>query len=184
MQRLRSIMVFSVAILWLATPIVAQQQKQGISQAPAASRHSESDQGKAGLMTLKLREGLELKGNTVEMDNVKMTSLIGEVDVPINTIAGIRFAQQPGEQTTLVLLNGDAITGDLALTDVKFVSNWGEAKVNIGHLESIVFRPDFAWSEVGTPNGKRWRLTKIEKQANQNNYIHYNGARVYSTRPR
>ena len=114
-----------------------------------------------GKIKIKLLKNMELEGAPVDLEEIKMNSIFGEASIPLHTIAGIRFAQKPQEQSTIVLLNGDALTGEIALSQVKCVAEWGEAKVNVPHIVSIVFRPDLAWSSVSTPNGPRWQLKKV-----------------------
>ena len=121
-----------------------------------------------GMMKLKLSQGLEMKGTPVGFDSIKVETMFGEVDIPMHTIAGIRFAQTGDEQSTIVLLNGDAITGSITISDFNFVSDWGKATVNVANLVSIVFRDDLAWSGINTPNGQRWRLTRVQP-GQQNN---------------
>ena len=123
----------------------------------------------SGLMKMSLKKGLELKGSPVDLEEIKVNTLFGAVDIPIHTIAGIRFAQDNDEQSTIVLLNGDAITGDITMSDFSFVSSWGKASVNVSNLVSIVFRDDLAWSGVNTPNGRRWRLTRVQPGNTANN---------------
>ena len=127
-----------------------------------------SEKPVGGLMKMSLKKGLELKGSPVDLDSIKMNTLFGAVDIPLHTIAGIRFAQGAEEQSTVVLLNGDAITGDITISDFNFVSSWGKASVNVGNLVSITFREDLAWSGVNTPNGRRWRLTRVQPGAAAN----------------
>ena len=116
----------------------------------------------SGMMKMKLKKGLEMKGTPIDFDSIKVNTLFGEVDIPMHTIAGIRFGQEGNEQSTIVLLNGDAITGDITISDFNFVSDWGKATVNVSNLLSIVFRDDLAWSGINTPNGQRWRLTRVQ----------------------
>ncbi len=124
-----------------------------------------SEQQMSGLMKMKLKKGLELKGSPVDLEQINVNTLFGAVDIPMHTIAGIRFSQGTDEKSTIVLLNGDAITGDITMTDFDFVSSWGKATVNVSNLVSIVFRDDLAWSGVNTPNGRRWRLSRIQPGA-------------------
>jgi hypothetical protein len=131
-----------------------------------------------GSMKMMLQNKLELSGSPVNLEAIGMSSLFGEAKIPLHTIAGIRFAQGADEQTTVVLLNGDALTGDVNLSDIQFVSDWGEAKVSVAHLVSIVFRDDLAWSGVATPNGKRWRLTKLQRGQPSNSYTDAHGRRI------
>jgi hypothetical protein len=125
----------------------------------------------SGPMKLTLRNNIMFEGTPVGIENIKITTLFGEVSLPLHTILGIRFAQGPKEQTTVVGLNGDALTGSLQLSELKFVSEWGEATVNAAHLVSIVFQPDLAWTQVSTPNGPRWQLTKTREGSVSNEYV-------------
>ena len=129
-------------------------------------------------MKMTLQNKLELSGTPVDLEAIEMSSLFGVAKIPLHTIAGIRFAQGAAEQTTVVLLNGDALTGDVNLADIQFVSDWGEAKVNVASLVSVVFRDDLAWSGVATPNGKRWRLTKLQRGQQGNTFVDSQGRRV------
>jgi hypothetical protein len=169
--KLRYFLAFAVVLFVFATEAGAQEEKA---------------EGKivSNTMKMTLRNQLELSGSPVDVENIQLNSLFGETKIPLHTIAGIRFAQEGNEQTTVVLLNGDALTGDVNLPEIGIVSDWGEATVNGAHLVSVVFRDDLAWSAVNTPNGRRWRLTKIQPGAttnamNNGRYFDAQGRRVY-----
>ena len=98
-----------------------------------------------GSMSLKLKKGLDLKGTPLELESVKMTSIIGEIDIPLHTIAGIKFPEKSGNSHTVVLHNGDSLTGDVQLSTVKIVSPWGEAAVNASELTYLLFGDDLKW---------------------------------------
>ena len=175
MNRFKCIMALTAACLMFANSANAQESD---SNSPPSG--GEKIVGSSMKMTLQNK--LELSGTPVDLEAIEMSSLFGEAKIPLHTIAGIRFAQGPEEQTTVVLLNGDALTGYINLADINFVSDWGEAKVNVAHVVSVVFRDDLAWSGVATPNGKRWRLTKLQRnnQRQQGNYtIDQQGRRIY-----
>ena len=155
------------AVAVVTIPATGQQIVENSAEELVPTPAVEADDMKSGTMQVSLKEGLKMTGTPVELEAIKINSLFGEASIPLHTIAGIRFAQQSNEQTTVVLLNGDALTGEISLTEVKFVCDWGEAKVHAGHIDSIVFRPDLAWSSVSTPNGPRWRLTKVQQGVNQ-----------------
>lgn len=121
----------------------------------------DADAVAASTMKIKLRGDMELSGTPIDLETITVNSLFGEAKLPMHTVAGVRFAQKADEQTTIVLQNGDVITGELGMESLKLVSEWGEATVNIPHIETIVFRSDLAWTPVNTGNGTRWRLTKV-----------------------
>ena len=113
-----------------------------------------------GSMSLKLKKGLDLKGTPLELESVKMTSIIGEIDIPLHTIAGIKFPEKSGNSHTVVLHNGDSLTGDVQLSTVKIVSPWGEASVNASELTYLVFGDDLRWTNDTSTGTGRWRLSR------------------------
>lgn len=114
-----------------------------------------------GSMNLKLKKGLDLKGTPLELESIKMTSIIGEIDIPLHTIAGVKFPEKTGEPHTVVLHNGDSLTGDVQLNAVKIVSAWGEASVNSSELTHLVFGDDLRWTKDTSSNNGRWRLSRV-----------------------
>jgi hypothetical protein len=174
MFRFKFFVVMLAALLMFANTVTAQESG-------GESDINGNQRVVSGGMKITLKDKLELHGTPIDLEMIKMSSLIGDAKIPLHTIAGIRFAQGPEEQTTVVLLNGDAITGDIHLTDIEFVSEWGQAKVHVTQLVSVVFRDDLVWSGITTPNGKRWRLTKSQRKQRPggNNYVYSQGWRGY-----
>lgn len=144
-----------VAIALMLGTTVGAQEKDAADSAASAEAIA------ASTMKIKLRGDMELSGTPMDMESITVNSLFGQAKLPVHTVAGVRFAQKADEQTTIVLQNGDVITGELGMESLKIVSEWGEATVNIPHIETIVFRSDLAWTPVNTGGGTRWRLTKV-----------------------
>ena len=159
-QALKSSLFAAFAIL-LCANVWAQENDadDAVSNAEAVA---------ASTMKIKLRGDMELSGTPMDVDSITVNSLFGQAKLPIHTVAGVRFAQKADEQTTIVLQNGDVITGELGMENLKIVSEWGEATVNIPHIETIVFRSDLAWTPVNTGGGTRWRLTKVRNGSTTN----------------
>ena len=135
----------------------------GLIAAPNLSaQEAEASSDNVSTMKIQLRGDLELSGTPIDLETIDVNSLFGEASLPLHTIAGIRFAQSPNEQTTIVLQNGDVLTGELGIENLKFISDWGEATVNVPHIRSIVFRSDLTWNPVSTTSGTQWRLTKVK----------------------
>ena len=89
-------------------------------------------------------------------------SLFGEAQIPLSEIAGVRFATGDETSTTVVMLNGDSITG---ATDTKFITvetEWGTAKINGSSLVSMLFVPGLQWESSHGLNGKRWSLVEAK----------------------
>lgn len=131
----------------------------------------------SGSIIIQIRDGIEIEGTPVGVESVSVNSLFGEAKIPIHTIAGIHFGDNDKSESTIVLLNGDALTGEITLSEMACIADWGEAKINVQSIESIVFRRDLKWSSIDTPNGRRWQLKKVTRQQvipsqpmNQTNY--------------
>ena len=100
-----------------------------------------------------------------------MKTAFGEAQIPLTEIAGVRFPVGDDNSTTVVMLNGDSITG---ATDLKFLTvetEWGTAKINGQSIVSLLFVPGLQWEGTNSINGKRWALTETRPQsgANQSN---------------
>lgn len=109
-------------------------------------------------VTVDLNNGSPIAGTLVEVDVLLIKTAFGEASVPLSEIAGIRFPQGDDVSTSVVMLNGDSITG---ATDIKMVTietDWGVAKVNGSSIRSILFVPNLQWSSASGISGKRWGL--------------------------
>jgi sRNA-binding regulator protein Hfq len=109
-------------------------------------------------VTIALLDGTKLAGELTEVDQWSMKTSFGTTNLPLSTIAGMRMAQEGNAITTVVLHNGDNLTGAVQLDQVVIQTEWGRAEVNGNHVASILFTPGLKWmSETGL-NGMRWKL--------------------------
>lgn len=114
--------------------------------------------------TIDLGTGAAISGTLVEVDVVLLKTSFGEASVPLAEIAGIRFPQGDDVSTSVVMLNGDSITG---ATDVKMVTvdtDWGQAKINGSAIRSILLIPNLEWTSTSGISGKRWSLQEAKPQ--------------------
>ncbi|MGB7343861.1 MAG: hypothetical protein WBD20_06595 [Pirellulaceae bacterium] len=101
----------------------------------------------------------KLSGTLMDSTALEMRTSFGSANIPLSEVAGIRFASAENATTTVVMLNGDSITG---ATDVKLVTietEWGTAAINGQNIESILFVPGLTWNSHTGLNGKRWVLS-------------------------
>lgn len=104
----------------------------------------------------------KITGTLVESTALQMKTSFGEAQIPLSEIAGVRFATGDETSTTVVMLNGDSITG---ATDTKFLTvetEWGTAKINGSSLVSMLFVPGLQWESSNGLNGKRWSLVEAK----------------------
>ncbi len=113
-------------------------------------------------ITATLLGATKLTGTLMDTTALEMRTSFGVANIPLSEVAGIRFASADNASTTVVMLNGDSITG---ATDVKLVTietEWGTAAVNGQNIESILFVPGLVWSSSDGLNGKRWVLSETK----------------------
>lgn len=109
-------------------------------------------------VTADLNTNTSIAGTLVEVDVLLIKTAFGEASMPLSEIAGIRFPQGDDVSTSVVMLNGDSITG---ATDIKMVTvetDWGTAKINGSSIRSILFVPNLQWTSTPGISGKRWAL--------------------------
>ena len=106
----------------------------------------------------------QLKGTLTDTTQLDMQTSFGVANIPLSEVAGIKFASADDASTTVVMLNGDSITG---ATDVKLVTvetEWGIASINGSSIASILFVPGVTWNPQSGLNGQRWNLANLKKE--------------------
>lgn len=111
-----------------------------------------------GRIALQLKDGSRLVGKLVGLDKLKFKASFGEVDVPLDSILGFKLNEQPGrpaESTATVLFkNGDVLTAEPILANIKLEASWGDTTIAGKHVESLVTHTDrVAWQWDG-----KWRI--------------------------
>jgi hypothetical protein len=91
-----------------------------------------------------------------------MKTSFGTTNLPLSTVAGMRMAHEGNAVTTVVLHNGDNLTGAVTLDLVVIQTEWGRAEINGNHVASILFTPGLKWTSETGLNGMRWRLVTDE----------------------
>ncbi len=118
-------------------------------------------------VTVDLVSSTAVVGTLTDITNLDMQTSFGTANIPLSEVAAVRFATSEEATTTVVMLNGDSITG---ATDVKLVTvetEWGSASINGQSIKSIMFVPNVVWSPNTGLNGKRWVLVSDKQAAEQ-----------------
>jgi hypothetical protein len=113
-------------------------------------------------VTVALINGMKLSGELAEVDQWNMKTSFGTTNLPLSTVAGMRMAQEGNAITTVVLHNGDNLTGAVQLDLVVIQTEWGRAEINGNHVASILFTPGLKWTSETGLNGMRWKLVTDE----------------------
>ncbi|MFG0266195.1 MAG: hypothetical protein ACF8AM_13770 [Rhodopirellula sp. JB055] len=115
-------------------------------------------------VTVGLVNDSKIEGTLTDTTQLQMQTSFGTASIPLSEVAGIRFASANDATTTVVMLNGDSITG---ATDVKLITvetEWGTASINGPSISSLMFVPGLTWNPSDGLNGKRWNLSDIQKK--------------------
>lgn len=134
-----------------------------VSEAVAIAEPTVADSKTPTLRPLTVTTGLTddtlITGTLLDTNSIVVKTAFGEASIPLSEVAGIRFPSAEDTSTTIVMLNGDSITG---ATDVKFVNvetSWGNAKINGQSVSTMLFVPGLTWRSSESLGGKRWILT-------------------------
>jgi hypothetical protein len=156
-------LIASLAIAALMFGSLQAQEKDGkkemIAKAkPVARAIASSPKVRPLSVSVDLLSKTRLEGTLTDATTLEMQTSFGGASIPLSEVAGIRFASAENASTTVVMLNGDSITG---ATDVKLVTvetEWGTATINGSNISSIMFVPGLDWNPASGLNGKRWNL--------------------------
>ncbi|MEO1614379.1 MAG: hypothetical protein AAFV88_00930 [Planctomycetota bacterium] len=140
-----------------ARPVVADAPKP--ASPPAAKANEVSIRPLS--VTVELVDGkTKLTGTLMNQTSLDMKTSFGTVDIPLSEVAGFRFPSENDASTTVVMLNGDSITGATELKVLTVETEWGTAQINGQSIQSILFVPNLAWKPSTGLNGKRWTLAE------------------------
>ncbi|MEM1227012.1 MAG: hypothetical protein AAGJ40_15045 [Planctomycetota bacterium] len=109
-------------------------------------------------VTVALTINAVIEGTLTDTTQLQMQTSFGTASIPLSEVAGIRFASADDATTTVVMLNGDSITGAIDLKLITVETEWGTASVNGTSIASLMFVPGLKWSARDGLNGKRWSL--------------------------
>ncbi len=157
------------ALTMFAAEAQAQQDTPVAKAAPVAksvakpvARAVASSKVRPLSVSVDLISPTKILGTLTDTTSLDMRTSFGTANIPLSEVAGIRFASAENASTTVVMLNGDSITG---ATDVKLVTvetEWGVATVNGQNIASIMFVPGLTWNSTNGLNGKRWSLVNAK----------------------
>ena len=121
--------------------------------------------------TLQLNAGNpQLRGQLLSEAQIFMKTSFGDATVPLSEVAGIKLASQENPATTVILHNGDSITGACDLERVDLQTEWGRAEVQGTAINSILFIENVSWVSDRGLNGTRWELLAKPRDASAHEY--------------
>ena len=106
-----------------------------------------------------------LNGELLDVEDLKLQTAFGVAAIPKEEILAIRLAREVGDFTTVVLHNGDMITGDVEIGSLMVLTRWGRSEVNGSSLASIFFREGLTWKKLKLLAGERWTVEEAIEDA-------------------
>jgi hypothetical protein len=140
-----------------ASPYAMGQEAEA-KAVPAAKPAAKPAPAAALSVTVDLVGGQKVSGVINDLTALPFQLSFGAVEIDLALIAGVKFASSEDSVTTVILNNGDSVTGATTLKQLTVETDWGQAKVNGSTIASILFIPDLKWNATMTMTGKRWNL--------------------------
>ena len=116
-------------------------------------------------VTVEIVGGTSIRGTLVESAELPMRTSFGQATIPLAEVAGIKLASQDNATTTVVMHNGDSITGATNLPSLIVETEWGKADITGSSISSILFAQGLAWTSDQGLNGTRWALAEASRPA-------------------
>lgn len=107
----------------------------------------------------------DLNGSLLDTNDLEVQTAFGVAKMPLKEVLGIRLPRSETDVTTVVLHNGDMITGSVDIENLLVQTSWGKSEVNGGNLASIFFDQGLSWKSLKLLSGERWTLEKTEEIA-------------------
>ena len=168
---------FAFTMCAVAMCVAVQAQEKGkVGVAVAAPAKSQASKKVASstvraarplAVTVGLTNGTEIRGTLADSTELPMRTSFGSASIPLAEVAGIRLASEGNATTTVVLHNGDTITGATELNKIVVDTEWGKAEVNGDSLGSILFAQGLKWTSASGLNGVRWSLVSAPQSKGQ-----------------
>jgi len=116
-------------------------------------------------VTVQTISGISIRGTLVATSELPMRTSFGQASIPLAEVAGVKLATEDNATTTVVMHNGDSITGATELPNLVVETEWGKADVTGSSISSILFAQGLTWKSSDGLNGTRWALAEPPKPA-------------------
>jgi hypothetical protein len=131
------------------------------TKASQAEKKTENADSRPLSVTVVLTKGTQITGAFLDSRELPLQTAFGEVKISLSEVAGVRFAREGSPATTVVLHNGDSVTGATDLTAVHVETEWGRAMVHGPNVSAVLFARGVKWVSEKDLTGTRWKLTSI-----------------------
>ena len=107
---------------------------------------------------LKLTNGQVIQGEIDRPKKINMQCKFGEITIPQELIAGIRFHTDANDAAVVIMKNGDSITGVPLVATIQVTTDQSPFEIDSKNLESITIAENATFAKGETDFGPRWQL--------------------------
>lgn len=141
-----------------AEPIATATPVEAVDSDPAPAESPATPSVRPLSVTVQLLSKTEITGTLLDTTSLAMRTSFGVANIPLSEVAGIRTANSGDPVTTVVMHNGDSVTGATELSLVAVETDWGKAEIKGDSIASLLFAPGLQWTSKADLNGNRWVL--------------------------
>jgi hypothetical protein len=107
---------------------------------------------------IRMTDAQVMAGNMDGFDSFSIKCKFGDINIPMDQIAGIRFKIDNKDSAVVVLTNGDTITGEPTVPAVELKTDWGQADIEPDFIQSLTTSANSRFLQETGDFGVRWRL--------------------------
>ena len=107
---------------------------------------------------IRMNKSDSMSGGIDGLEQVKFTTRFGDVAIPMDQIAGIKFHVDNRDSAVVVLNNGDSITGVPELQSISLKTDWGVAEIEPEFIDALTTTANAKFQQTTTDFGLRWEL--------------------------
>ena len=114
--------------------------------------------GGEGAVFIRLSDTKRMAGKIEGLTEIKLKTAIGELNIPMSEVAGIKFHTTSDDKAVVILNNGDSVTGIPSIAAVELVTDWGRADIEPEFIQSLTSTSGAKFRQESTDFGVRWTL--------------------------
>jgi len=162
-SRVNGLAVLTLALLTVSSS-VSNADDQLVAANSTKKRAAMAARPLQVTMEMASQTNAQLKGRLLEMTELSVETAFGTATIPLHAVLGMRLPQKDSPMTTVLLTNGDSVTGTTELEKLFVHTDWGKAEVDAANVISIVFKEGLTWTLETRLNGERWTLIEQPQQ--------------------
>lgn len=107
---------------------------------------------------IRMTDAQVMAGNLADFDSLSMKTKFGNVTIPTDQVAGIRFKIDKQDTAVAVLTNGDTITGIPTIPAIELETDWGQADIEPEFIQALTTSANSRFFQETGDFGVRWSL--------------------------